>query len=115
MESRKRGRPKGSGRIGPSWKVSSCKPWYTWVNMHSRCRYILGSSTHSSRGITVCGEWHSPEVFAAWFWEQVDRRPDVPFNSLTLDRIDDNGNYCPENCQLLTRSEHSTKSNHERQ
>jgi hypothetical protein len=52
------------------------------------------------RGISVCKEWiDDVECFINWATEN-------NWNSdLEVDRIDNNGNYCPENCQLITHTE----------
>ena len=54
---------------------------------------------YGGRGITVCEEWHEPENFARWADESGYKK------GLWLDRIDTNGNYCPENCKWSTPQE----------
>lgn len=59
-----------------------------------------GYKNYGERGIKVCEEWlNSYEEFYNWAinngWKQ----------SLSLDRIDVNGDYCPENCRWITMFE----------
>jgi hypothetical protein len=67
-------------------------------NMHAFHRY-------GGRGIRVCSEWRN-DFPAFRFWALSHGYSD----SLTIDRIDADGNYEPKNCQWLNRSEHSKKS-----
>ena len=77
----------------------------SWRNMKNRCYCDNHKESHryKDRGIVVCAEWHEWKNFELWAlqhgWEP----------GLSLDRIDNDGNYCPENCQWLTRSENSKK------
>ena len=74
-----------------------------WATMISRC-YNPNRKKYKSygaRGIRVCEEWHDVRKFAKWAKEN-GYSPD-----LQLDRIDNNGHYCPENCRFVSARENS--------
>ena len=55
---------------------------------------------YGGRGITICDKWLDDyEVFYNWCMNNGYK------DGLSIDRIDNDGNYCPENCRWITISE----------
>lgn len=87
--------------FGTTHGMSGTRPYIIWENMIQRCRNknLKHYKHYGGRGIKVCKKWENS--FEA-FWKDMKNgyRKD-----LEVDRIDNNGNYEPENCRWVTHEE----------
>ena len=78
------------------------KLYKVWYAMNYRC-YDKKSNSYSNygaRGITVCDEWRKDfKTFESWALNNGYSE------GLSIERINVNGNYCPENCTWATHLE----------
>lgn len=84
------------------------KLYHVYHGMLQRCYNSNNPkwNIYGGKGIKVCDEWISDyEIFKEWAYNNGYK------DGLTIDRIDSNKNYEPSNCQWITLSENSVKSN----
>ncbi|MGR5866955.1 hypothetical protein ACT7DZ_33690 [Bacillus cereus] len=78
------------------------KLYYVWNSMRSRCHNpnVLHYHNYGGRGIKVCKEWKEHfEPFYVWVITSGYKE------DLTIDRINNDGNYEPLNCRWATYKE----------
>lgn len=89
---------------------SKTRLYRTWTAMKRRCRTPSDNNyrKYGARGISYCNEWEQYLPFKKWAMENGYS------SSLTIDRINNDGNYCPENCRWITNAEqqNNKRTNH---
>lgn len=78
---------------------TSTQTYNTWKHMHQRCGNLRDEryADYGARGIKVCARWNTYSLFL----QDMGECPP----GLSLDRIDNNQGYSPDNCRWATRAQ----------
>jgi hypothetical protein len=95
----------------PTLRRLNITEYTTWLSMRHRVKYnAYKRSRYADRGIKICDRWlNSFENFL----EDMGKRPAGAY--ISLDRIDNDGNYEPSNCRWATpKEQQNNRSNNRR-
>jgi hypothetical protein len=84
--------------------LNETRIYHLYFHIKTRCFNKKHSKYHryGGRGITMCDEWKN-DFMAFYNWSMANGYND----KLEIDRIDNGGNYCPENCRWVSHSQNN--------
>lgn len=91
--------------------ISNTRIYRILVGMRTRCSNPTDQhyKNYGGKGVKVCEQWMGKAGARAFYdWAMENGYED----HLSIDRIDPNGDYCPENCRWITQSENASRVEH---
>lgn len=94
-------------------KLSQTDLYWVWAQIKSRCLRKTDKSykNYGGRGISICNEWKNSFIsFYNWSVQNgytENKCTKSGRNILSIDRIDNDGDYCPQNCRWVNDKKQS--------
>lgn len=86
------------------------RTYSSWLNMIHRCynRKLLAYPAYGGRGITVCPQWQGKAGFKTFLADMGDK----PTPKHTIERVDNDQGYSPDNCTWALQAEQNINQRH---